>query len=237
MSNVKKPKKKLYKATRIPSNLPLTTNKPDTKRERIGKLLVGIGTILIILAFGILFTVTSPVLFHELTYQFGSHKPVRVESVSSQTNNVVDVIVPKDPNAGIVIPKIRANASIVLNVDPYNEKAYQQALTKGVAHAKTSAYPGQIGNVFLFSHSSQDFFTANRYNSIFYLLTKLEQDDEIYLFYQGKPYMYTVTGHTIVEPNAVSLMTKKAENKELTLMTCWPPGTTLKRYIVTAKIK
>ena len=161
---------------------------------------------------------------------------MRVGMTQSPTTTE-SVITPKDINAGIVIPKIRANASVVWEVDPYNEKIYQWALTKGVAHAKGSVYPGEIGTVFIFSHSSQDFLTANRYNSVFYLLTKLKKGDEIYLFYKGKPFVYTVTGHVIVKPDAVSLLTKKTSQKELTLMTCWPPGTTLERYIVTAVVK
>jgi len=205
--------------------------------ERIGKLLVAFGTASITIAICIIGIVFSPVIGNELSYQFHSRKPIRVDLTQSPTNKTVDVLVPKDKNAGILIPKIRANASVVWEVDPYNEKVYQQALTKGVAHAKGSAYPGQIGNVFIFSHSSQDFLTANRYNSIFYLLSKLVEGDEIYLFYQGKPYVYTVTGKSIVEPTNVSFLTKKTRSKELTLMTCWPPGTSLKRYIVTAVAK
>jgi sortase A len=169
-----------------------------------------------------------PVILNELSYQLRSRKPVRVED---------SIVAPKDTNAGIVIPKIRANASLVLDVDPYDAKVYQQALTKGVAHARGSVYPGQIGNVFLFSHSSQDLLTANRYNSIFYLLSKLVEGDEIDLFYQGVPYVYAVTGHMIVKPDAISYLTKKSNQKELTLMTCWPPGTTLQRYIVKAVLK
>jgi sortase A len=207
-------------------------NNHPQKRNRspvwTGKLLVGIGASLIALALILIAAIFWPVILNELSYQFHSRKPVRAER---------SVMVPKDTNAGILIPKIRANASVVWEVDPYNDKIYQQALTKGVAHAKGSAYPGQIGNVFIFSHSSQDFLTANRYNSIFYLLTKLEKDDEIYLFYKGKPYIYSVTGHEIVKPDAVSLLTKKINQRELTLMTCWPPGTTLQRYIVKAVAK
>ncbi|MCJ7826573.1 class E sortase [Patescibacteria group bacterium] len=211
-----------------------TPQKLNNRSKRIGKLLISAGIASITIAIFIIASVFSPVVFNELAKQFRSRKPIRVDLTQSPTNKTIDVLVPKDKNAGIVIPKIRANASIVWEVDPYNEKIYQRALTKGVAHAKGSAYPGQVGNVFIFSHSSQDFLTANRYNSIFYLLTKLEKGDEIYLFYKGKPFVYSVSGHEIVKSDTVSLLTKKNNQKELTLMTCWPPGTTLQRYIVKA---
>lgn len=201
-----------------------------------GKLLLGIGASLISLALILIAAIFWPVAFNELSYQFRSRKPVRVD-VSKTKADDASIMTPKDTNAGILIPKIRANASIVLNVDPYNAKIYQHALAEGVAHAKGSAYPGQTGNVFIFSHSSQDFLAANRYNSIFYLLSKLVEGDEIYLFYEGKPYIYTVTGKSIVEPTNVSFLTKKTKDKELTLMTCWPAGTTLKRLIISAQMK
>jgi LPXTG-site transpeptidase (sortase) family protein len=227
MPTVKKSKKNNLQKTQTRNNRLL----------RIGKLLISFGTTCIVVALSIIAVIVSPVIFHELSYQFRSTKPVRVDLTQSATNKMADILVPKDKNSGIVIPKIRANASVVLNVDPYNAKIYQQALTKGVAHAKGTAYPGEVGNVFIFSHSSQDFLTANRYNSIFYLLTKLEKGDDIYLFYQGVPYVYSVTGHVIVKPDAVSFLTRKTTQKELTLMTCWPPGTTLERYIVKAVLK
>lgn len=205
----------------------MSSAKKRKPHKSLGNLFIGIGLAFCFVAFVILTGIFGPLLQEEVSYT--------VRSTSKITNT--DTIVPNDKTAGIVIPKINANAAIVWDVDPYNANIYQQALTKGVAHAKGSVYPGQTGNVFLFSHSSQDFLTANRYNSVFYLLTKLEKGDKIYLFYQGKPYVYTVTGHDVVETTNTSLMTKKTNEKELTLMTCWPPGTTLKRYIVSAKME
>lgn len=146
-------------------------------------------------------------------------------------------IQPIDTNFGIVIPKILANAKVVDNVDPYNSKEYQWALTKGVAHARGTAYPGHAGNDFIFAHSSANWFTANQYNSVFYLVSKLEKGDEIDLYYKNKKYVYQVLEKKIVEANAVQYLSNTAGNTSiLTLMTCWPAGTNLKRLIVQAKI-
>lgn len=222
-------KRKKNKLQKIPKR-----NKPS---DRIGKLLIATGIACLSVAILIIVTICSPIIINELSYQFRAHKSVRVDLTQTLSNKTADIMVPVDKDAGIVIPKIRANAKVVWEVDPYNAKIYQRALTKGVAHAKGTVYPGQTGNVFIFSHSSQDFLTANRYNSIFYLLSKLEKGDEIYLFYQGIPYVYRVTGHAVVQPSAVSYLTKKTNQRQLTLMTCWPPGTTLQRYIVTAEME
>jgi len=152
------------------------------------------------------------------------------------------LIQPINTDFGIVIPKILANAKVVDNVDPYNSQAYQIALTRGVAHAQGTAYPGHAGNIFIFAHSSSNWFTANRYNSVFYLIDKLEKGDEVDLYYKSKKYVYRVFEKKIVEASAVSYLTGRLkptpteDTSILTLMTCWPPGTTLKRLIIQAKI-
>lgn len=145
-------------------------------------------------------------------------------------------IKPINTDFGIVIPKINANAKIVLNVNPYHEQIYQKALTQGVAHAEGTSLPGQIGNTFIFAHSSGDWYTANRYNSIFYLLNKLEKNDEISIYYQKQEYKYKVIDKKIVEASEIDYLTRRSAIKTVTLMTCWPPGTTLKRLIVVGKL-
>lgn len=145
-------------------------------------------------------------------------------------------IIPVDENFGIVIPKINANAKVIANVDPYNSTKYQQALTKGVAHALGTSFPGQPGNVFIFAHSSVDFFNAIRFNSVFYLLDKLEKGDEILLYYNKEQFKYQVTDKKIVAASKVNYLTESGDTKTVTLMTCWPPGTTMKRLIVIGEI-
>jgi LPXTG-site transpeptidase (sortase) family protein len=145
-------------------------------------------------------------------------------------------IQPYNWDFSIVIPKIGANSPIIANVDPYDSAIYQQELRNGVAHAKDTATPDQEGHTFLFAHSSTNFYEANRYNSVFYLLRKLQNDDTFYIAYQGKLYKYAVTGSEIVTPENVqylnNLSTPTSAPNTVTLMTCWPPGTTKERLLV-----
>lgn len=146
-----------------------------------------------------------------------------------------EIIYPQDEEFGIVIPKIAANSRIIANVNWQNSQEYQRALTKGVAHARGSALPGTSGNIFLFAHSGVDFYEATRYNAVFYLVNKLEKGDEIDIFYQKQKFAYKVLEKTTVNPEEISYLEGDAGDKTLTLMTCWPPGTTLKRMIVIAE--
>lgn len=163
-----------------------------------------------------------PVIKVELNYQL-EQKTKPVQSTKLE---------PIDSQFGIVIPKIAANAKVVANVDPFNQRQYQQVLTQGVAHARGTVYPGDIGNVFIFSHSSVNFYEASRYNSIFYLLDKMSQGDEIVLYYKGEKFTYKVTDKKIVDASAVQYLKSLGFGRTVTLMTCWPAGTTWKRLLV-----
>lgn len=131
----------------------------------------------------------------------------------------------------IIIPKININSQVLLNIDPYNKEEYLAALNQGVAQAKGSALPEDDGDIFLFAHSTNDPFISY-YNAVFYLINKLTPSDEIYLFYQGKNYKYVVTETKIINPSEVQYLQTSEKKYSLTLMTCWPPGTTLKRLLV-----
>ncbi len=184
------------------------------------------GIICIAVAFAIAVTTFWPVILEELGYNIKHTVPLL------QPRNIT----PVDRKFGIVIPKIGANAAVIPNVNPYNSREYQVALTHGVAHAKGTAKPGEAGNVFLFSHSSVNFYEASRYNSVFYLLSKLEKGDPIVLYYKDTKYTYTVTQTKTVSSKAVEYLNNTQNGREtVTLMTCWPPGTTFRRLLIIAE--
>lgn len=155
--------------------------------------------------------------------------------LSGQTNQV---LVPKDTNFSILIPKIGASERIFENVDPSNEEEYGKKLLEGVAHAQGSAFPGYGGNTYIFAHSADSFWNVGRYNAVFYLLKELQPGDDVVVFFQNKRFNYVVTETKVVD--ATNLDYLKADigtGETLTLQTCWPPGTTWKRMLVFAKPK
>lgn len=204
-----------------------------TPNKKISSYLIITGLCLLGVSLVLFIAVFQTVIRAELVYFFNRPDPqakVALKKIDGKT------IIPIDKQFGIVIPKIGANAHVVSNVNPFNEREYQVALTKGVAHARGTVYPGRVGNVFLFSHSSVNFYEANRYNSIFYLLNKLQKDDPIYLFYKGSEYKYKVTEIKIVDANQVKYLAGNGVDRTVTLMTCWPAGTTLNRLLVIGEI-
>lgn len=139
-----------------------------------------------------------------------------------------------DKDFGLYIPKIKANAKVISNVDPYIEDEYIKALRTGVAHASGTSFPNQAGNVFLFAHSAVNFYEQNKYNVYFYLLNELEEGDDIYVSYKGVVYQYSVLETRIVDPEETKYLDEYMDEDTLTLMSCYPAGTNWKRIIVTA---
>lgn len=146
------------------------------------------------------------------------------------------VLVPTTTQFSLVIPKIGANAKVFANVDPSRPENYLPILKQGVAQARGSALPDQDGTVYMFAHSTDNFWDVGLYNAIFYLLKDLQKGDAVTIFYNDKRYNYTVTNTLITDPNDTKYLTQsRATDKQVILQTCWPPGTTWKRLLVIAK--
>lgn len=208
------------------------------------------GYALVLTALIFLFVSFGPILQTETAYRL---KPLRYnipfftpKIEESQKVTFADLLkqtpdlpplfaVPVSTDSGLMIEKIEANSVVVANVDPTKEKEYMEALKQGIAHARGTVLPGETGNSYLFAHSTDAPWNISRYNAVFYLLRELERGDRITTFNQKKRIDWEVYDKKIVEPKDVEYLIAKYDKPVLTLQTCWPPGTTLKRLIILAK--
>lgn len=148
------------------------------------------------------------------------------------------VLIPSDTEFSITIPKIGASAKVYPNVDPANHEEFLPILQKGIAHAKGSVFPGFAGNVYLFAHSTDNWWNVGRYNAVFYLLKNLSPGDQITVFFENRRFEYAVSKTVIVDADDTSYIASPQKGEQqLVLQTCWPPGTTWKRLNVIAKPK
>jgi sortase A len=112
------------------------------------------------------------------------------------------------------------------------------AMEKGVAHFAipgASSRPGQVGNTAIAGHSSNDIFDSTRYKFIFAQLDRLKEGDMIYANYDGLRYSYVVTKKEVVKPTEINKLVYDTDKPMMTLITCTPLGTALKRLLVTAE--
>lgn len=130
----------------------------------------------------------------------------------------------------VFIPKIGVKAPIGWDI-PSDQ--ITDELEKHVVHVQGSVKPGEKGNIFLTGHSSNYWWKKGDFNTVFALLPELKKDDQIILTYQGKFYYYKVTNTVEVKPTDVSNYFSSSTS-QLTLMTCVPVGTNLKRLLIFA---
>ncbi|MNH50318.1 Sortase family protein [compost metagenome] len=154
-------------------------------------------------------------------------------------NIIVDPTVDANvgPESKLIIPKINVEAPIAFGVgNDYNSQ--MKAMETGVAHFSipgASSVPGQTGNTVLAGHSSNDAFVNGDYKFIFAQNEKLHTGDTIYVNYESKRYAYRITTKEVVMPEEVSKLVYPTDKPVLTLVSCVPLGTALKRLLITAE--
>ena len=133
------------------------------------------------------------------------------------------------PSYLLSIPKLKIEDAIVT--------VGSMDLKKSLIQYPQTALPGQLGNAVVFGHSVlPQFFNPKSYLTIFSTLFKLKQGDEILLNYDNIQYRYLIEEMYEVPPSDLSVLEQRFDGRYLTLITCSPPGTYLRRLIVRARI-
>lgn len=177
-------------------------------------------------------------------------KPAAPEKLIVATTTVksVEAIPPLNievfpPDMRVVIPRINQNVPVV-GVKNDNliarkwqdlEADIQKSLRDGVIHYPGTALPGENGNIVLTGHSSYYAWDPGRFKDVFALLHDVKQGDKIVVYFNQRKYTYEVFSIKTVLPQNVDVL-GTASAEQLTLITCTPIGTNLKRLIVQARL-
>lgn len=147
------------------------------------------------------------------------------------------------PDNRLIIPSLSIHAPIQTpeNVDltaanwETIESQIQDALQNGVVSFPGTAKPGERGNAFITGHSSYYPLLPGRYKDVFALLPQIKIGDEIEVWQNERKFTYRVSDKKEVSPSDVGVL-ENTQDYRLTLMTCTPIGTALRRLIVTAEL-
>lgn len=133
---------------------------------------------------------------------------------------------PRPQDFKVTIPKLKI-VKAAARVDSLNFYDH-------LSHFPGSALPGQIGNSFLTGHSIlPQFYDPTNYRAIFSKLSDLEIGDDVYIEIEGQNLHFAVQYAKVVDPRDTSVIAPISQNgRNLTLMTCVPPGTNFKRLVV-----
>lgn len=177
-------------------------------------------------------SVTDPEVIYSRSYG-----PDRLLSGISRSTSASFNVAPYENR--IIIPKLWKNIPLVDVDHPSNAKygemhnIFMDELKKWVVRYPGTAQPGEVGNAFIFGHSSNYPWVISEYNDVFALIDTLKTGDDIIVYYNQKKFTYRITDRATVDPGDTKVLSARDPKKrEISLMTCWPVGTTLERYII-----
>lgn len=137
-------------------------------------------------------------------------------------------------------PSVSASYTISIPILKIKDAAVEVGsldLKKSLIQYPQTALPGQLGNSVVFGHSVlPQFFNPKSYLTIFSTLFRLKQGDEIFVDFDSIRYKYLVEEMYEVQPTDLSVLEQRFDGRYLTLITCTPPGTYIRRLVVKARI-
>jgi LPXTG-site transpeptidase (sortase) family protein len=223
------------------------------------KIIFYFGSILVIISLFFILYIYEPIMISWIKYKLIDQSTILAKVEEIKSNNLslptptvkesLEVIknTPEVTPTPIVvsnefkisIPKIGAEADIQAGVPTDDKEEYMRVLKNNVvAQALSTGLPGE-GNgrsMFLFAHSSEQGVFDARDNPVFYLLGKLENNDDILINYRGKIFTYKVYTKKVIGAKESDYLNYSENDKEvLILQTCWPIGTNWQRLLVFAE--
>ncbi len=173
----------------------------------------------------------APLAAQEAHFQITARNPA---SQPQKQADEVPKMCPKTSEFELCIPKTYTVAPIQEG-DTKNIFLMSRQLQDGVVHLFGSANPREQGNMVIFGHSDDFFWKKGNYKTVFSLLDRLAKGDPLFIWVSGELLRYEVEDTRTISPNDLSVLDQNKNGEYLTLITCWPPGTTLQRYAVLAK--
>ena len=145
---------------------------------------------------------------------------------------------------GISIPSLTIRAPVLLpsrkHWDARNWELLEEQMQAGMLHG-TVAYPHSSrpggGALFIAGHSSPPSVEAKEsmYGTVFAMLPNIDLGAEIVITDGDERFTYVVTETFIVQAEDTGILDPVNAEGSLTLITCYPVGTTRQRFVVKAK--
>lgn len=147
----------------------------------------------------------------------------------STQNELFNSPIVKDEN----IPEFYSLSIPSLGLTDAKVSLFDEDLTKYLVQYPQTSLPGQLGSPVIFGHSTlPQFFDPEKYTTIFSNLPKTKPGSDIFVNYNDREYTYRVTKVFEVKPSELWVLKQNYNAKTIKVITCVPPGTTLRRLVV-----
>lgn len=130
------------------------------------------------------------------------------EEVIEENNNTTKENYNITYTAVLEIPKINLKNGVVDSTKNFKSINY------AISVDNSSQYPNENGNFILYSHS------GNSNIAFFNKLNNLELNDDIYVYYNGIKYRYSVRNKYDIEKTGKAKVISRKDDKYITLITC-----------------
>lgn len=170
------------------------------------------------------YVVLAPLL-PQIEFWLTARGDTQTQLTALVTNNPANTNPVQDINANknhLIVPSMHLNELV-------HGGNSESALNKGIWRRPLSSTPDKGGNTVLVAHR----FTYTNPKGTFYYLDKVQQNDTIALFWEGKKYVYTVTETRTVAATQIEVEAP-TDDKRLTLYTCTPLWLPKDRLVITA---
>jgi LPXTG-site transpeptidase (sortase) family protein len=181
-----------------------------------------------------------------LEYVYGTN-PIKADTDDDGYSDKQEIINGYDPDApgdtkpvvDVAISRINVDAPMIWSKSE-KESDMLADLENGLSHFSKTASPGQAGNMIISGHSSNYVWAKGNYNHIFENLNDLQKGDTVTIRtaqQNGRviTYAYTVSDKFITTADDPKVFAA-GDTPVLTLSTCWPIGTNLRRIIIKADL-
>ncbi|MEI7621759.1 MAG: sortase [Candidatus Moraniibacteriota bacterium] len=185
-------------------------------------------------------------LANYLEYLHGTD-PNNADTDGDNFSDAVEIKNGYDPDAkgeamttvSVEIEKMGVSAPMIWSKTDVEDKMLAD-LESGLAHFVKTASPGQNGNMIVSGHSSNYLWAKGGYNHIFEKLNDLQAGDRVTIKAVQRngrmfEYEYKITEKYVTAPDDEKIFAN-TPNPTLTLSTCWPLGTSLRRLIVKGEL-
>ena len=210
-----------------------------------------IPVLLMVIGGGVIISVAGPIGWHQLQFglrpklidptEVSGNAAVLAASIISGGADYTDSAAwfPAAPARPATPSKVRYYTLSIPSLDMHDVAVEINGtdLKKNPIQYTGTATPGNYGNTVIFGHSTlPQLYKPGNPLSAFNFVPQIKKGAEILINYDGITYRYVVRETAEVLPTQIEVLAQRYDKYELTLITCVPLGTYLRRFVARAEL-
>lgn len=140
---------------------------------------------------------------------------------------------PSEKENTLEIPKLEISVPLIFSESAEVADLYK-SLDRGAVYFPGSALPGESGQTIILGHSAPAGWPKIKHDWIFTRISELTEGDKIIVHFNERKYTYSVSDTLFLDRGEELPQTLTNSDNMLALISCWPPGSDIRRIAVMA---